>query len=287
MTTQKDADLKNLPDNFRIIFTNVNRQIREFGESISLANYSFVVTQMVFLADFDDKEKNLSAEQFRKMLFEAMNNNRQDSFNEKVNLIERKQNEYIQSLYAQGLVFLWARLESLIKQLIAALIAYDNKLLAAESFKSIKIPMSKYFGIADNEKTNLLTDLIVDNLCDSKYGFYKLECYLSAIGLSGSFNDEHKKNIITLHQFRNCIVHNDSIVDAKLHTECQWLSYKVGDKIIVTDKDFRSFEFSVLAYIQEVFFRLNKAFGAPEHYLDTLRKMLDGLFNDSNSSTIK
>ena len=265
-----------------MIFTSTNNQIREFGNAILLANFSYLLTQLIYSVDFRDHEKESVAEQFRSIVYETFNNQK-GYVDEKVKLIEDKQEQYVQSLYAQGLVFLWARLESLVKQLITALIDLERGLLTKESFRLIKIPMTKYFELADDEKMRFLAELIFNSMCDHKYGIYKLECYLDTVGLSGGFNEKHKRNVIVLHQMRNCIVHNDSVADAKFCENCTWMNYQVGDKFVVTDKDFRAYETSVLAYIQEIFYRLNQSMGAPDRYLQSLRRNIDSLFVNQES----
>ena len=283
MSNKKDLPLENLSDKFRDIFVSTTAQIREFGDSLYLADFSHMLTKLIYVVDFgDDAEKELAAKQIRDITYETFDN-KKEYVDEMVGRIAEKQEKYMQNLFAQGLVFLWARLEFLVKQLITALINFDKEFLARDSLKSIKIPMAKYFGLSDDEKTGFLVDLIFDNICDNKYGIYKLDCYLDAVGLSGSFNERHKRNIIALHQIRNCIVHNDSIADSRFCENCSWMNYQVGDKLTVNDEDFRSYEKSVLAYIHEIFYRLNQSMGAPDQYMQLLRRRLDELMADKES----
>jgi len=104
--------------------------------------------------------------------------------------------------------------------------------------------------------------------------------------ISGSFYSQHKTNIFILQQVRNCIVHNDAVVDKKFQNNCNWLGYKIGERITITKEDYLAYEFSVLTYIQEVFYRLNKILGAPQNYLESLRSQLDNLFYSKNSDNL-
>ena len=114
--------------------------------------------------------------------------------------------------------------------------------------------------------------------------FDKFECYLDAVGLTGGFNAEYKKTILALHHLRNCIVHNDSTVDAIFCKQCSWMNYHIGDKIVVKENDYRTYETAVLAYIQEIYYRLNKKMGAPEEFLNLLREKIDELFGSRSKA---
>ena len=58
--------------------------------------------------------------------------------------------------------------------------------------------------------------------------------------------------------------------------------YKIGDKIVISQGDFRGYEESVSAYIAEIFYRLNKRFGLPEKFLRLLRDTLDRVLSEGS-----
>lgn len=285
MKKNRKYSLDKLPDEFRSIFIATTNQIRRFGDVIFLAKFSFLANQIVFLADFGDEEKNSNAILCRDSIYEGFINDK-EFVDKKIKLIDENHEEYIQSLYAQGLVYLWTSLESLVKRLIEALINFDKEILTSESFRKINIPIADFFLLSDDEINSYLTDLIINNLSRGyRHGIDKFECYLDAFGLSGAFNGKYKKRILILHHLRNCIIHNDSTVDVRFCKQCDWMKYHVGDRIIVSENDFKAYEESVLSYIQEIFYRLNNNLGAPEEFLKLLRKRIDELFDIRSMAT--
>jgi len=277
MTQRRSYDLTDLPDRFRNIIKYATHQIRKFGDAILLPDFSFDLVQLIYSVDFEDEVKNSAARDIRNAKYGIAEGSK-EYFDRQLSLIENNQEEFVQSLYAQGLVYLWAALESYIKQLCSALINFDMGILGDEVFDSIKIPMSEFFSLNDADRGMFLTNLVVANLSSGKkpkYGIDKFEQYLEAFGLNGSLNDNDKKNILTLHCFRNCIVHNDSVVDERFVEHCGWLQYKLGDGIVIKDDDFRAYESSVLVYIHEIYYRLHMNLGAPESTLKLIREELD------------
>jgi hypothetical protein len=278
-------DLANLPENFKTLFSHTTNRIRRFGNAMTLVDVSFLMNRIVFNADFGDVNKNSQVESLRKLIYEGFNSKRSFVDN-KMQELEENHVEYIEDLYAHALINLWISLESLVKQLITNLIKYDERILSASSFKKVSVPIGELFALPDDDRSAYLTDIILANLkCGPSHGIKKFECSLDAFGLSGSFNSKYEKQILELHILRNCIVHNDSTVDNRLRTQCAWLGYKLGDKIVITKDRFHEYETAVLAYIAEIFYRLNKEFGAPEVFLDILKEKIEDAFSDSNEAT--
>jgi len=281
---RKKHDLVDLPDQFRNILGYTRNQIRHFGDAVFLPDFAFDMVQLMHMVDFGDEAKNSIAKDFRKLLDESIKDSK-DYFSEKLDLIQNKREEYMQSLYAQGFVYLWAVLESYIKQLLATLIDFDKEILEKQAFSSVKMPMSEFFELDDDERPLFLANLIITSLSSgkgAKYGIDKFESYLKAFELDGPLNDKDKQNILMLHHFRNCIVHNDSVVDARLSKNCGWLQYKTGDRLIIKEENFRGCEDSVLVYIHEIYYRVHKLLGAPDSTLKALREILDGIINRHN-----
>ncbi|MEW6241265.1 MAG: hypothetical protein AB1564_10705 [Chloroflexota bacterium] len=286
MTTGKSYNLNDLPEEFRKIIKYTTNQIRNFGNAMLLPEFSYDLVQLIYSVDFDDETKNSIAKDFRNLVYEAFGDNK-DYFHEKANLIENKRDEYMQSLYSQGLVYHWAIIENYVKQLLAALINFDNKILEREAFGSIKIPMSEFFGLDEKDRGMFLANLIIASISSGKkpkYGVDKFEQYLEFFELNGSLNKDDKRNILALHCFRNCIVHNDSNVDERLVEHCGWLNLKLNDRIVIKDEDFRAYESSILVYIHEIYYRLNVYLGAPEITLKSLRGEIDKIISRNKNT---
>lgn len=241
---------------------------------IHRAEFSFLVNEIVFLTDFGDKGKNSKAESMRGLIYETFRD-RQDFVDNNIRELITNQQEYLQVLYAQGLVYLWTSLETLVKHLIAGLIKFDEEILEGELLRKIG-PKAKLLGLDDDEKSRYLADLIIKNRdCRDRFGADRFDCFLGVLELNGTFDGDHIQRMLALHRLRNCIVHNDSIADARLCQQVEGEKYKIGDKIVLTGDEFRVYEQTVLAYIAEIYYRLNKKLGAPEEFLSILRKLIN------------
>jgi hypothetical protein len=282
---KKKYNLDNLPDEFRIVFSKTSNQIRRFTDVIYMAKFAFLTNEVIFQKDLGDEDKNNKAIICQNMIYELYSNDK-EYVDEKIKQLEENQEAYIQNLYAQGIVYLWTSLESLVKKLMEALINFDKEILTSESFRKVNIPMADFFQLGEDEKSQYLVDLIIKNISfGNKHGVEKFECYLDAFGLSGAVSNNDKKRILVLHHLRNCIVHNDSTADTRFCKQCSWLGYHVGDKLVVSESDFKSYFTSVLSYIQEIFYRLNENLGAPNKFLELLRNKIDKTFSTHSAAT--
>lgn len=273
----KKRKLDNLPDELKQIFRNTKERIQHFGNVFFLSEFSFLTTMIVFSTEFNEDREERDIKKCRDVIYEIFDD---DEFvDEKADMISEKHHEYIKSMYRQGIVYLWTSLESFIKDLILELIKFDNSYLSSEELSNINIPMSEYFSFDSEDKIDYLADLIYEKTKSSRQrGINRFEGYLKAFDLDGPFNTNHKTNIFILHQIRNCVIHNDSIVDRKFYENCKQLGYDIGDEITISQEEYRKYERSVLAYIMEVFYRLNDHFGAPDSFLNILRDRLHKQF---------
>lgn len=269
-------DLKNIPEEFRSLFININNQIKEFGDGINLVEFSFFIINILYSCDFNDEEKNLQAKLFRELIYDVFHN--KEYIDGKIIQLENNDQEILQYFYAQGLVYLWTILESFVKQFVSTLINFDKDVLTNKSLEKIKIPMTQFFQLKEEDKTQYLTELIIKELnCDHKYGIDKFECIFNIFDMNDAFNDKRKQNLFALQQLRNCIVHNDSKADRRFCQNCSWMGYKLGEKVVITKDDLFVYEKSVRIYIGEIYYRLNKKLNAPKEYLKSLREIFDNL----------
>lgn len=277
MQSLTNFDNPNLPEEFRSIFIHTLHQIKQYGDAIQIAEFSFLVTGSLFIDDYGNKEMNHLGPSWRGFVYELFNNN-QDFVDNRIQEIQNNQKGYIQNLYAQGIVYLWTSLESFIKRLLTELIKVDTAFLTNKAFEKLNISMTEYFKVEEKDKPEYLLDVIFVGLqCRYKLGIDRFECYLAAFGASGAFDNGLKDNLYYLHQIRNCIVHNDSIADKRFCEKCISLDYKPGNKILVTKTDYRVYEYSVIAYMNEVFIRINKILGVSDEFIGLLQQKIDNV----------
>lgn len=274
-------DLENLPEKFRDAFLTRKRRIQKFGEVFYLADFSFLITEIIFSQSLEDENRETIAESSRELIYEIFDS--QNFVDGKVEKIIGKQDEHLQTLFRHGIIYLWTSLETFIKDFVAELISFDRELLASDKLSNVDIPMAEYFSYDDSQKNEYLSELIIGQIKGRRrLGINRYESILDAFNLSGPFDSRYKKNIFLLHQIRNCIVHNDSVADKKFCDNCGFIGYDVGDEIIITKSDYGKYEKSVLAYMMEIYIRLNKRLGAPENYMSAIRKKYDEIFSTTN-----
>ena len=134
--------------------------------------------------------------------------------------------------------------------------------------------MTQFFQLMEADKTQYLTQLIIKDLdCDYKYGIDKFECIFKIFDMNDDFNDNHKQNLFTLQQLRNCVIHNDSKADGRFCQKCSWMGYKIGENILIKKDDILAYEKSVLAYIGEIHYRLNRKLNVPRKTLSPKKKI--------------
>ena len=83
---EKIYDLNNLPEEFKILFSNVTKQIREFGDTIILAEFSFLSINIIYSCNFGDKVKNSNAELCRDLIYDVIND--KEYVDKKINQLE-------------------------------------------------------------------------------------------------------------------------------------------------------------------------------------------------------
>ncbi len=272
----ESKQLKNLPEEFKEIFKKTSARLHEYGDIFLLTELSFMTTMIVFSTEIEE-DKIKHVDECRKLICKAFDN--EEFVKKQADYISENHQGLLEKLYRQGIIYLWTSLESFIKDLIIALIEYDDRYLSNDELKKINIPMADYFSYNDEDKILFLADLILEKTNSAhKRGVNKFEGYLKPFNLDGSLDSNHKSNIFYLQQIRNCIVHNDSIVDKKFYENCKQLGYEIGDEIKINFQQFREYEISIMAYIMKVFNRLNRNFGAPDKFLDTLKERYEALF---------
>jgi hypothetical protein len=270
--SENTSTLNNLPEEFRNIFIRTNDQIRYFGDGILLVEFSFLINNLAFATDLEEEAMTIKVNQFRDLIYRVFDDNA--FVDREIRKLQENEKAYVQGIYAQGTVFLCTSLECFIKRLFTVLINYDKTILENEIFKKYKNKLEVDFRLNGEEISSELVDNLLRKINSAhKSGFEKLECYLTALGLHIDIDTDKKQILTILYQLRNCIVHNNSIIDSKFCKQCSWTTYKVGNKIVITKDEFRAFETSILSYMSGIFISLNIQMGAPERIVETLRKM--------------
>jgi hypothetical protein len=276
MASITSSKLLNLPDNIKEIFVNISKSIRQYGDGLILAEFSLLTNQMILIEKWDSEKLKYYAENGRKIIELVIR--KKSYLEEQIQHLKASKDEYIQSYYSQGLIFLCSSLEQCIKELISRIIEFDDKVLGMDAFNNIHITISDYFQLSKEDRYAFLAEHIIDNLkCGNKGKYDRYERCLEIFEMKEGRNNKYEKELISLFAYRNCIVHNSSIVDRDFVKLCPWEKKKIGEKLVIDRKYYSKKEKVISGYISEIFYRLNIRMGAPEEYLSMLRKNLDSI----------
>ncbi|RYY51466.1 MAG: hypothetical protein EOO06_00240 [Chitinophagaceae bacterium] len=171
------------------------------------------------------------------------------------------------SLYKSTVITVFTLLEATVKDLIVSLIKSlpTEYLSNIKEINSIKIPLFEYDSLNEFDRLQLVYNVYENSVKNgSLYGYARFDALLKPFGLTKFDKKKDKVNINELAQVRNCLVHNNGIVDRKLLTTCEWLTktYKVGDYIKINNDTLSTYVTSTSRYLSSL----------EEQVLELLRK---------------
>src|SRR5207245_6440776 len=136
------------------------------------------------------------------------------------------------TLHAHVVVSLWSIAENTVEDFMVEWVKYDSKFLEKDTIPRAKISITELLLLDEDERIRYMLDEIQKHLgCAGARGIEKFERLLSLCDLGGGVEDSLRKDLIELCEVRNAIVHRGSVVDRKLLRACQWITWKLGDRI--------------------------------------------------------
>lgn len=93
-----------------------------------------------------------------------------------------------------------------------------------------------------------------------KLGIGRFEAVLNQIGLGGPVDADVQRTILELSQIRHVIIHRLGKADEKLATTCPWLNLRPGQRVRITQKQFRQFYLVFFWYMLELDRRIANLF---------------------------
>lgn len=156
-------------------------------------------------------------------------------------------------LYALVTVRLWSILEAFVHDISCHMIEHDPKIRERKELVKLKAPIIDFLNSTSQEQADYLYELIDANCSGAlKSGVGRFEAVLSSLGYGGAVNAKVRDELYHLCRLRNCIAHNDGIVDKKLTGGCPWWEGKEGTRVGITAAMACKFLYSALWYMTEV-----------------------------------
>lgn len=173
--------------------------------------------------------------------------------------------------YEMSLVYLWGRIDNLIKDLLIDYIDTDSKLLEYKKMPKIKLDLN-FIAMSEYDQKYYLISQIEQGLSTPlKNGIKKFEDLLDVFELGGKVPKILSDKMYEISNIRNVIAHNGSIVDNKFIDRCPNLGYSLGQRISLNQAQYVSYSYSLMAYITV----LDSRFKGEEVTEEDIRSFID------------
>jgi len=160
-------------------------------------------------------------------------------------------------LHALVTVRLWSILEAYVHDICCLLLAKVPAVRQQEAVKKLKAPVVQLLDSGEQEQAEYLYELLSSSCAAAmKPGVGRFEAVLDALGCGGPVHDRVRKELFHCSKLRNCIVHNDGIVDAQLVRSCPWWHGTEETRIGITATMSQKHLFAVCWYMMEIQRRL-------------------------------
>jgi len=153
-------------------------------------------------------------------------------------------------LYSWALISYWARLESLIKTVVATWLKHEKSIWQSEDVLKLKVKVSEYESLSRQDKCFYVADLLErDSDATLKRGINRFEVLLKPLGLSGSVPNKIKDTIYEMGQVRNLIVHRSAKVDRTFKKACPRYKIAIGKELKVTRQMISAYSNAMHLYV--------------------------------------
>lgn len=156
-------------------------------------------------------------------------------------------------LHALVTVRLWSILEAFVHDISCFLLEKVPSVREQESVAKLKGPIVQFLRSGTQEQADYLYESL-ESSCSAalKQGVGRFEAVLSGLGYGGPVDDRVRHALYHCSKLRNCIVHNDGIVDRQLVAGCPWWKGTEGTRVGITAQMSQKHLYAVCWYMMEV-----------------------------------
>lgn len=167
--------------------------------------------------------------------------------------IERAAKRHMESgfayLYELMAIKFWSILEAGIEEISVECLKRPDECKDAALLRSLKGPLIEFSSASSDQRAEfLLSELKASTRSALKIGANVFEVILEPLGMAGPVDDPANKIILELQQTRHILVHRRGVVDKRFLDACPFLSYQIGDRVVVTQESVRRFGIGVGLY---------------------------------------
>ena len=183
-------------------------------------------------------------------------------------------------LHALVTVRLWSILEAFVHDICCFLLEKVPSVREREAVSKLKAPIIQFLNTGSQEQADYLYELL-DSSCAAalKPGVGRFEAVLSSLGCGGPVDKQVRDALFHCSRLRNCIVHNDGIVDRKLVTACPSWKGTEGTRVGVTALMSQKHLYAACWYVMEIqrrilptdFERMDKLVEEQKSYIQSIQ----------------
>jgi len=160
-------------------------------------------------------------------------------------------------LHSQLSIGIWSVVEAAMDDFIVAWLCNVPESLLRDEFGRVRFTINEFEQLDRESRMQVVVEEFKRTIrSDSKLGVERFEALLKPIGLSGSVDENDRRDIFELSQMRNAILHRGSRADKKLKAACPWISAQPGEKIVLLREDSDRYVRAVTNYLKAVIHRV-------------------------------
>ena len=164
-------------------------------------------------------------------------------------------------LYGMATARLWTILETMVDDLVVYLLQTRPECRQVDIVRKLEGPLVEFASAHVSDRAKYLADLLTAQVkARFKLGIGRFEAVVNQIGLGGPVDTDVQRTILELSQIRHVIIHRLGKADEKLATTCPWLNLRPGQRVRVTQKQFRQFYLAFFWYMLELDRRIANLF---------------------------
>ncbi len=193
----------------------------------------------------------------------------------------RQQSPDFFDFHALVTVRLWSILEVFVHDMCCFLLEKVPSVRQLPGVSKLKGPITEFLNADSQEQADYLYELL-ESSCSAalKPGAGRFEAVLSLLGYGGPVNKQVRDALFHCSKLRNCIAHNDGIVDRQLVKACPWWKGTEGTRVGITAAMSQKHFYATCWYMMEVqrrilppdFERMDKLVEEQESYIDCIEK---------------
>ncbi|MDB5323905.1 MAG: hypothetical protein JWN40_5536 [Phycisphaerales bacterium] len=165
----------------------------------------------------------------------------------------KEQSPEFYDLHALVTVRMWSILEAFVRDLSCFLLAGVPAVREQEAVAKLKGPIIKFISSSGQEQADYLYELLESSSSAAlKPGVGRFEVVLSSLGYAGPIDDRVRDALYHCSKLRNCIVHNDGVVDRDLVAGCPWWKGAEGTRVGITAGMSHKHFYAVCWYMMEI-----------------------------------